>query len=108
MRSPAPFQGFIHDQLNSSTRRDEHAHQQQEEYFAHLQRRPACSTEHMMEHVKLSELVQAHYAQRTGHRSPPMSQQRPFQQNEHLPPGGASEPCAKGSQKQRKLMRGHG
>ncbi len=106
MRSPSSFQRFINDQVDGRASRDKSVYQQQKEDSAHLQRRPARSTEHMMEHVKSGKLVQIHHTKGSGHGPPPTSQQGAFQQDEDLSPGGASEPISKGSQKYSEQMRG--
>src|SRR5215472_4817076 len=62
---------------------------------------------HVMEHVKLGKLVQAHHAKGAGHSPPSTSKQGAFQQNKDLPPRGVGEPCPKGRQKHGKQMGRH-
>jgi len=74
MRPPAPFQGFINDQLDGSASRNESADQQQEEHSTDPQGRPVRSVQNMVKHVKLGGLVQTHHPKGGSYRPPPTSE----------------------------------
>jgi hypothetical protein len=61
----------------------------------------------MMEHIKLTQLMQTIIRRATVTVRRPRGKQGPFHKDENLPPGGASEPGPKGCQKRSEPMRDH-